>query len=101
MNEEKKIVFRPKNLTVDDIRTGCVTLYGDNNEETKLCMIQEEFRQGIDMISLYTPSVTFYGSARFDDSHPSYKQAQALAYRVSKELGYIVLSGVEGVLWRL
>lgn len=85
--------YRPKNLTIDDIKTGCVTLYGDNNEETKLCMIQEEFRQGIDMISEFTPSVTFYGSARLPETHPSYKQAQSLAYRISKELGYIILSG--------
>lgn len=85
--------YRPKNLTIDDIKTGCVTLYGDNNEETKLCMIQEEFRQGIEMISEFTPSVTFYGSARLEETHPSYKQAQSLAYRISKELGYIILSG--------
>lgn len=91
--EYKKEVFRPKKLTIDDIKTGCVTLYGDNNEETKLCMIQEEFRQGIDMISGFTPSVTFYGSARLEETHPSYIQARNLAYRISKELGYVVLSG--------
>lgn len=91
--EPQGIKYRPKNLTIDDIKTGCVTLYGDNNEETKLCMIQEEFRQGIDMISEFTPSVTFYGSARLPDTHPSYKQAESLAYRISKELGYNILSG--------
>src|SRR5664279_1093810 len=92
MNQEQT-KYRPKNLTVEDIKSGCVTLYGDNNEETKLCMIQEEFRQGIDMISEFTPSVTFYGSARLGDTDPSYKQAESLAYRISKELGYIILSG--------
>lgn len=89
----EKTVYRPKNLTIDDIKNGCVTLYGNNNEETKLCMIQEEFRQGIDMISEFTPSVTFYGSARLSEDHPSYKQARSLAHRISKELGYIILSG--------
>lgn len=95
MNEDIK-KYRPKNLTIDDIKTGCVTLYGDNNEETKLCMIQEEFRQGIDMISMFTPSVTFYGSSRLEPTHPSYKQAEHLAYRISKELGYTILSGGGG-----
>ena len=90
---EKTPVFRPKNLTVEDIKSGCVTLYGDNAEETKLCMIQEEFRQGIDMISEFTPSVTFYGSARLPETDASYIQAQKMAYRISKELGYIILSG--------
>lgn len=91
--EPKKVTFRPKKLSIDDIKSGCVTLYGDNDEETKLCMIQEEFRQGIDMISEFTPSVTFYGSARLEETHPSYQNAQSLAYRISKELGYIILSG--------
>jgi uncharacterized protein (TIGR00730 family) len=91
--DEKKTVYRPKKLTVEDIKEGCITLYGDNDEETKLCMIQEEFRQGIDMISEFTPSVTFYGSARLEETHPSYQKARDLAYRISKELGYIILSG--------
>ena len=94
--KQQKVTYRPKKLTIDDIKEGCVTLYGDNDEETKLCMIQEEFRQGIDMISEFTPSVTFYGSARLEETHPSYKQAQSLAYRISKELGYIVISGGGG-----
>ena len=92
----KKAVFRPKHLTIDDIRDGCITLYGENEQETKLCMIQEEFRQGIDMITDFTPSVTFYGSARFDENHPAYQKARNLAHRISKELGYSILSGGGG-----
>lgn len=88
--------YRPKHLSIDDIKTGCVTLYGENNEETKLCMIQEEFRQGIEVIQDLTPSVTFYGSARLAEDHPSYIQARNLAYRISKELGYNILSGGGG-----
>lgn len=90
------VKYRPKHLSIDDIKTGCVTLYGENNEETKLCMIQEEFRQGIEVIQDLTPSVTFYGSARLTEDHPSYIQARNLAYRISKELGYNILSGGGG-----
>lgn len=89
-------MYRPKHLTIDDIKSGCVTLYGDNNEETKLCMMEEEFRQGIDVIQDLTPSVTFYGSARLHEEHPAYIQARSLAYRISKELGYAILSGGGG-----
>lgn len=85
--------MRPKKLTVDDIKSGCITLYGDNNEETQLCMIQEELRQGIDMIQSYNKSVTFYGSARLKEDHPDYKRARSIAYRVAKELDYTVISG--------
>jgi uncharacterized protein (TIGR00730 family) len=59
-------------------------------------MIQEEFRQGIEMIQDMTPSVTFYGSARFTEENVEYKRAQSLAYRISKELGYNILSGGGG-----
>lgn len=90
------VKYRPKHLSIDDIRNGCITLYGENNEETKLCMLEEEFRQGIDVIQDLTPSVTFYGSSRLEENHPSYKQAYSLAYRISKELGYNILSGGGG-----
>lgn len=85
--------FRPKHLTIKDIKEGCVTFTSDNEEETKLCMIQEEFRQGLDVVTEFTPSVTFYGSARIKEDHPSYQKVFHLAYRISKELGYVILSG--------
>ncbi|MDE2031146.1 MAG: TIGR00730 family Rossman fold protein [Patescibacteria group bacterium] len=59
-------------------------------------MMEEEFRQGIDTISEFTPSVTFYGSARLKEGNPAYEQARSLAHRISKELGYIILSGGGG-----
>jgi len=90
------IKYRPKHLTIEDIKTGCVTLYGENEQETKLCMIQEEFRQGMEVVSELTPSVTFYGSARLEENHPSYIKSRNLAYRISKELGYAILSGGGG-----
>ncbi len=96
MDQSELKKYRPKHLTIDDIKSGCITLYGENNEETKLCMMEEEFRQGISVIQDLTPSVTFYGSARLQEDHPAYKQARSLAYRISKELGYNVLSGGGG-----
>ena len=89
-NESKKI---PGHLTLDEIRNGCVVLTGENNEETKLCMIQEEFRNGIDNIKNITPSVTFYGSTRIKEEHPVYQKVKNLAYRISKELNYAVITG--------
>ncbi len=92
----KQLVYRPKHLSIDDIQSGCITLYGEANEETKLCMMQEEFRQSIDVLKSYSPSVTFYGSARLKEDTAGYQSAQKLAYRISKELGYAVLSGGGG-----
>src|SRR5574343_1707484 len=96
INNEDKKTFRPKNLTIDDIRDGCVTLYGEDSEETKLCMVQEEFRQGIEMIQSFSPSVTFYGSARLAPDHPDYERARRIAQRISEETGAAILSGGGG-----
>lgn len=93
MNTNIEPKFRPKHLTIDDIKNGCITLVGDDNTETKLCMIQEEFRQGMESIVDFAPSVTFYGSARLGSDHASYKQAYSLAYRIAKELEYNVITG--------
>lgn len=93
MNTNIEPEYRPKHLTIQDIKDGCVTMTNNNEEETKLCMIQEEFRQGLDIVADINPSVTFYGSARLGPEHPSYKAVTHLAYRISKELGYAVLSG--------
>ena len=82
-----------KHLTTDDIKNGCIALTGDSNEETKLCMIQEEFKNGIDGIKNITPSVTFYGSARIKEEEPIYGKVQKLAYRISKELNYSIITG--------
>lgn len=85
-----------KHITIEDIQSGCMTLTGDNEEQTKLCMIQEEFRNGIDMIKACTPSVTFYGSTRINEGDPIYEKVRHLASRISKELGYTIISGGGG-----
>lgn len=92
-DDQKEPVFRPKNLTAEDIQNGCIALAGDNEEEMKLCMIQEEFRNGIDGIKKFNPSVTFYGSARMKEDHPFYEKIRNLAYKISKELNYAVITG--------
>ncbi len=94
MNNEIK--YEPRHITTDDIKNGCMVLTGGDNEETKLCMIQEEFRDGIDTIKEIHPSVTFYGSARLKPDHPEYIKAYNLSYRIAKELGYAIISGGGG-----
>lgn len=69
----------------------------DNNdeklEEEKLKIIQDELHKGIDTVKKFNPSVTFYGSARVHEESEDYQKVQKLAYRISKELGFTVLSG--------
>lgn len=91
-----EIKYEPRHITTDDIKNGCITLAGKEGEEAKLCMIEEEFRQGIDAMTNRGPSVTFYGSARLKPDHPEYIRAYNLSYRIAKELGYTIMSGGGG-----
>lgn len=54
--------------------------------------IATEFDRGFSFIRKYPKSVTFYGSARFKDRNIHYKDARALARRLSKQ-GYAVVTG--------
>jgi len=93
MNNDTDKIRETGHLTIDDVKNGCVTLSGENKQEIKLCMIKEEFRNGIDSIKDCNPSVTFYGSTRLKDESPVYQKIRNLAYRISKELGYAVITG--------
>ena len=94
MNTYKNLPYR--HITKDDIKEGCVSLKGENNEEVKLCIIQEEFRQGIDAVKDIGHSVTFYGSARLKPDHPEYIKTYNLAYKIAKDLNHVVISGGGG-----
>lgn len=86
-------VFRPKKLTPQDIREGCITLTGGDGIETQICVAQEELRQGMDTIEQYEDSVTIYGSARLKPESEYYEKVRSLAFKISKETGCPIISG--------
>lgn len=86
--------YRPKKLSLTDIKEGCIALTGqETGNETRICVVNEELRQGLEFVENLEKSVTFFGSARLPENHEFYHQAQSLGYRISKELGYAVISG--------
>lgn len=95
MINETEVEKDPRHPVLEEIRNKCTALYGDKEEE-KICQIQEEFRNGIESVNKFTPSVTFYGSALIGEDHPSYKQVYHLAFRIAKELKYNIFSGGGG-----
>ncbi len=83
-----------KNLK--EIENNCILLNKGKESESKICMITEEFEQGINSVKEIGKSVTFYGSARIKNDHPDYIKTHKLAYRIGKELGYAIMSGGGG-----
>jgi uncharacterized protein (TIGR00730 family) len=89
-DEEKKVINVPEThadiqpITAEEIK---------KDEERSLALIGTEFKHGFDFIQKYGKSVSFFGSARYTTKDDHYTHAEQLAHRVSKELGYAVITG--------
>lgn len=66
-------------------------------QETKarITRIDQEFADGFDIVNADRKSVTFFGSARFDETNPHYQKARALGARLASE-GYTIVTGGGG-----
>jgi uncharacterized protein (TIGR00730 family) len=94
MKEEKPL--RPKRLTIEEIKNGCVYITNGDETETRICVINEEFRQGFEQVKAHkdhNKSVTFWGSARLPEHHEDYQRALRLSRRIAGELGYSIATG--------
>ena len=94
MQENKPL--RPKRLSIEEIKNGCVYVTNGDETETRICVINEEFRQGFDIIKSHkdhNKSVTFWGSARLTEDHEDYQRALRLSRRIAGELGYTIATG--------
>lgn len=85
--------FRPKQLTTEDIRAGCIKLYGENNIEMEICAVNEELRQGLEFMDQFEKSITIFGSARTPEGDKYYEKARRIAFRAVTECGYAVVTG--------
>ncbi len=96
MDTSKKKINLPsykiskKPLTVEELHAESCKL---PETDGRFSLINEEFKKGLSFVKQYPRSVTFYGSARFSQEHPMYKKAHGLAFRISKELGFSIITG--------
>jgi uncharacterized protein (TIGR00730 family) len=100
MSSENNIGTNPQevekpilNVPPDQLPVKPLTINDIHNEDKRLEEINDEFKRGFDFVKKYQKSVTFFGSARFDESNPHCKAAYQLANRISKELGYAIVTG--------
>ncbi len=85
--------YRPKKLSIEEIRNGCIYANNGDEKETRICTMNEEFRQAMDIIEETGSVVTFFGSARTKIEDPYYQQAKRLAERIAKETHYSIVTG--------
>jgi len=65
----------------------------DLSEAQRMRRIDADFRRGFDILQENSDTVTFFGSARFDEANEYYIAARELAGRLSQELELGVVSG--------
>jgi len=59
----------------------------------KIHKIHDEFKHGFNLIASHPKSVTFFGSARFEEGDKYYDIARKLAAKIATEINYTVVSG--------
>lgn len=70
----------------------------EHNPSWRIFRIMAEFVDGFHFISKFPKSVTFFGSARFDEKNPHYRAAQKLARMLARAGFTIVTGGGPGIM---
>lgn len=55
--------------------------------------IQDEFRNGFEILKKYPKSVTMFGSSMIDEKSPVYTKASELSKKISEEISYTIVTG--------
>jgi uncharacterized protein (TIGR00730 family) len=93
---EQKEIYRPKKLSIEEIKSGCIYVYGENSEESQICVMNEEFRQGFDIVKRLkdgNKAITFYGSARLPVDNTYYQKALSISRRLARDLNCMITTG--------
>jgi hypothetical protein len=80
----KNGTYHPGQLSPDEINKN---IYDHIKE------IGKEFKAGFEVLKKYPKSVTIFGSARSKPDSFHYQQAEKLAGKISRELGYAIVTG--------
>ncbi len=87
-HKKKKVSLTTSRVEIEDPTESAE----DPRDPWRIFRIMTEFVMGFDFLKQFTKAATIFGSARFDESHPSYKETQKLASMLSKE-GFAIMTG--------
>lgn len=65
----------------------------DSDIKKRMKRINQDFNHAFDLLKMHTDTVTFFGSARFKEDNPYYKDARELARKISRQLRLTVVTG--------
>lgn len=82
-----------RKVSIDEIRNGCMIVTDEDMVESRMCTVNAELRNGLEMVKGIKRGVTFFGSARTPVDSVFYKKAYNLAKRISQDLGYSIITG--------
>jgi len=65
----------------------------DRDIKKRMRRINQDFNRAFKLLRNHQDTVTFFGSARYPENNPYYKQARELARRISRELQLTIVTG--------
>lgn len=74
-----------------EITNECIEKY-DSVTDSRMCIIDAEFRRGFEMMSHYPKTVTIFGSARLKPETEMYQKVESLSKKIAN-LDYTVVTG--------
>ena len=80
------------NSKLREIKNQCFDEHSGDVTNSRICIINEEFKQGFEMMKKYPKSVTIFGSARLPEDNKHSLNATEVAKRLS-EKGYAIATG--------
>ena len=87
--EKKKINLPDKHLPIKPLSKKEI----HETARERVSLISKEFTEGFRFLEHYPKSVTFFGSARFEEENKYYKKARDIAGKIVRELKYSIVSG--------
>src|SRR3990167_5417034 len=87
-----------KDHQILDYKSEFLSFDFETNPSWRIFKIMSEFVDGFTFLSKYDKTVSFFGSARFDEKNHHYHEAQELARRLAKTNMTIITGGGTGIM---